>query len=204
MRRIFQLMSLFLLMSLPAFAQNTPKVEVFGGYAYFHTPPRYYSNQVYGPYTSISNDPSLNGWNVSVAGNVNSWLGVVADLGGYYANAETSTLVLGGFPIRSTSGTTTVRLYSFLFGPQLSYRKNEHFTPFIHALFGGVRQRFGPEVTSTASPQTDFGMALGAGCDLKATEHLAIRVIQADYIRTRFGYKAENNVRLSFGVVARF
>ncbi len=203
MRRFFLFMSLVLVISVPAFAQDTPKVEVFGGYSYFHTPPGYYSNQGGGPYTSVSNNPSLNGWNVSVAGNVNSWLGIVADLGGYYANAETATFVHGIIPT-TAFGTTNVRLYSFLFGPQLSYRKNERFTPFIHALFGGVRQSFGPEITAVANPQTDFGMALGAGCDVKASEHLAIRVIQADYVRTRFGFKAENNVRLSFGVVARF
>lgn len=202
MRRILLFIGLTLFMPLMVLAQDAPKVEIFGGYSYFRTPSGFFSNQFGGPYTSIVDNPSLNGWTVSVAGNANSWLGVVADVGGYYARAKTSTFIHGVVPT-STLGNTNVKLYSFLFGPQLSYRKNEHVTPFIHALFGGVRETFGPEI-SVGGSKTDFGMAFGGGVDVKVAEHAAIRVIQADYMRSRFGWKAENNVRLSFGAVVRF
>jgi hypothetical protein len=51
-------------------------------------------------------------------------------------------------------------------------------------------------------------MALGGGLDWNATEHFGIRVVQAEYLLTRFGVvnptDTQNNARISTGVVFRW
>jgi len=56
---------------VPALAQQeTPSVEVFGGYQFSHFTP------------SIN----ANGWNAAVTGNVNRWFGITGDVSGSYKN----------------------------------------------------------------------------------------------------------------------
>ena len=65
MRRILFVAGLMVMMYLPAMAQEeTPRVEVFGGYSYA--------------------GGNFHGWNASVTGNVNKWFGVTADFSGYH------------------------------------------------------------------------------------------------------------------------
>ena len=47
-------------------------------------------------------------------------------------------------------------------------------------------------------------MAMGGGLDVKLTRSLAFRVLQADYLLTRFGGVTQNNARLTTGLVYRF
>jgi opacity protein-like surface antigen len=130
--------------------------------------------EVFGGYSYVrAQGLNVNGWDAAVAGNVNDWFGVKADFGGYYKNGES--------------------LYSFLFGPQFSYRKDERVTPFVHTLFGGVH----------ATGDTSFAWAIGGGLDVKVADYVAVRIIQADYLGTRFGGTTQNNARLSFGIVFR-
>jgi opacity protein-like surface antigen len=60
---------------------------------------------------------------------------------------------------------------------------------------------FGPLISFSDS---SFGMALGGGLDVKLSEHVAIRAIQLDYLRTGFFNETQNKGRLSVGVVFRF
>jgi opacity protein-like surface antigen len=63
---------LVLTVSLSASAQETPKVEVFGGYSWA--------------------GGDFHGWNGSVTGNVNKWFGVVADFSGHYGSEQEGTI----------------------------------------------------------------------------------------------------------------
>jgi len=48
-------------------------------------------------------------------------------------------------------------------------------------------------------------MAIGGGLDVNAGEHVAIRVIQADWLSfRRSGESSNGNVRVSAGLVFRF
>jgi hypothetical protein len=47
-------------------------------------------------------------------------------------------------------------------------------------------------------------LAAGGGLDWNATTHIGIRVIQAEYVMTRFGGDTQNNARISTGVVFRW
>lgn len=163
-----------LLMSASAAAQETPKAEVFGGYAYA--------------------GEGTHGWNTSVAGNVNRWLGVVADFSGQYTS-------LDEVDVREK-----IRTHSALFGPQVSLRRHKRVTPFARALFGASHvstdaTEFGQ---SFAFSDTTFALALGGGLDVRVNDRLAVRAFQADYVRTRFFGGTQNKGRLSFGLVFRF
>ncbi len=131
-------------------------------------------------------DLNLHGWNASLSYNLNHWAGVTADFDGHY-----------GSPLG-----TSFNLHNFLFGPTISHRR-ENWSVFAHALFGVSRA--GGDIT----PVTSFGMALGGGVDVKVHKNIALRLVQADYLMTRFDpgitslNNPQNNFRLSTGVVFR-
>src|SRR5271165_984384 len=93
-----------------ALAQETPKLEVLGGYSNL---------------SANVNASSINmsGFDASVAENVNSWFGGALDLSAHFG----------------TEGGKTVNTESFSYGPVFSYRKSKSVTPFAHILLGAVR-----------------------------------------------------------------
>ncbi len=188
MRKLLYLCPALLLISLPAAAQTTPAAEVFGGYQYARINPGEGVDGI-----------NQNGWNAALQLNANNWFGLVTDFSGVYG---TPTINIPG------GGTTKVdtNFHFFLFGPQFSYRGHERVTPFVRALFGTIRAN--AEAFGTAESQTAFGMALGGGLDVNVHDRVAIRLIQADYVLSRFeGFSGQvenqHNARLSFGVVFR-
>ncbi len=197
------LAAVILVLPLVASAQEVqPKVEAFGGYSYLRT-------NVTDRFAADTNgffpaqDYNLHGWEGSVAGNLTSWFGVVGDFSGHYdlSEAARSGAIVGQ------------NIYTFLFGPQFTARTH-NFSPFVHALFGAARGTYeysGPlgDLTSTK-----FAMALGGGLDVKLSDAIAIRLIQADWLMTRFGAGnsvsfdnsniRQDNLRLSAGLVLRW
>ena len=87
---------LFCLSMATAFAQDTPRAEVFGGYSYLHIDTQGVTgstldalcNNTFGtgtcPAGTFQVHNAFNGWNGSVQANVNRWLGVAADFSGHY------------------------------------------------------------------------------------------------------------------------
>ena len=200
--RILGGVGVLLLLALPAVGQqDVPKAELFGGYSFASLEAG----------TGLSR-PKLNGWNGSLTGNVNSWFGVVADFSGQYG----------------TQASVGRNAHSFLFGPRFAYRGNERVTPFVHSLFGATRVHRdgfnpGPPLPATpAQSETGFSMAFGGGLDVKASDRLAVRLVQADYLMTRLEESSgivcaqsilpcpftrtgtQHNFRFSTGVVFRF
>jgi hypothetical protein len=166
--------------------ETTPKAEVFGGYSYANI-----------DNTFSSRRSNLNGWNGSLAVNVNRTFGIVADFSGHYALTRPTigiACVINGnctnFPVSNT--------HTFLFGPQVSFR-TARTTPFVHALFGAAHSNISPSLAS----DTGFGTALGGGLDYTFTHLLAWRG-QADYINTHLFGTAQHDFRLSTGLVFRF
>ncbi len=178
----------FALLAVPVAAQEVPRVEVQTSYGFARVFPG-------GGAPSFS----LNGWNASLSLNPQPWLGLVADFSGGYA---WPTFNLSGFV---SSFRVKNRHHSYLFGPRYYYRKPERFTPFAHLLVGVVNSR--AEIQSSqgsiSGSDTTFSLAIGGGFDVKASRRIAIRVLQADYVLTRFGGQVQHNPRLSFGVVFR-
>ena len=132
--------------------------------------------EVFGGYQFAHAQPNANG---------NGWN--VALTG----NLIRSIGITGDFSGNYESGSS---LYTYMVGPTFSLRR-ERVTPFAHALFGGAH----------ANGLNAFSMAIGGGLDVNAGEHVAIRVIQADWRSfRRSGESSNGNVRVSAGLVFRF
>jgi opacity protein-like surface antigen len=91
---------------------------------------------------------------------------------------------------------------TFMYGPVFAYRKDPRVTPFLHILAGAVRGSVG--YLDISQSKTTFGVAPGGGVDVKVTRNLALRVVQVDYVLSRFSDTHQNNFRVSAGVVYRF
>jgi hypothetical protein len=172
------LVGLLLAISLPASAQNFPKVEASTGYTYLR----------FNPSTGAS--ANCNGGYGSVAVNFNHWVGVVGNVDA----CKTSG------PAPGTNGTAT----TFLVGPKFAYRRCCRVTPFGQLLVGGIHGTAGfPGLTSGTNA---FSLAVGGGVDIKPWQScfFAIRVAEVDYLLTRFNGSSQNNVQFKVGIVFRW
>jgi opacity protein-like surface antigen len=113
----------------------------------------------------------------------------------------------------NTSFGTNTTTFTYLFGPQFTYRGNEHVTPFFHVLLGGAHQSSsqsssqGSSVSGISTSANAFAFAPGGGLDVNVSPHIAIRVAQVDYLLTKFKDdedNRQNNVRVSAGIVFRW
>ena len=173
MKRVFFAVLSLLLAALPAFAQE-------------QTP----KAELSGGYAYAGE--ATHGWNASAAFNLGRHFGLVADFGGHYSNLETP------------GERERIRTHSYLFGPRLSARTRRA-TPFAHALFGVSHIATRAETPGQTFRFTDatFGVALGGGLDITLSRRLALRAVQADYLRTRFFGETQHKGRLVFGLVLR-
>ena len=200
MKRLLLAAALTVLASASARAQENPRGEVFGGFSYLHA----------------GLGPNLYGWDASAAGNLNKWFGIVGEFSGHHQpSGGTVAFPTPMVPARVVA--SSADLYTFLFGPRLSYRKDKRFTPFAHILPGLARSHTSGTVTTQllvmppvvtnfhfSDSSNAFAMAIGGGLDMKLTKTLAFRVLQADYLLTRFGGATQNNARLTTGLEYRF
>lgn len=140
----------------------------------------YPKGELFGGYQFIHVNPDINanGWNASITGNANRWFGVTADFSGAYKN--------GG------------KFHTLMAGPVFSLRKSDKVTPFAHVLVGAA-------VASGGGTATAFATAVGGGLDVKVNEHVAVRLVQADWLLFHSGGSTDKkNARVSAGIVFRF
>ncbi len=182
MYRILAVLVFATILPYQLLAEDAPRVEVFGGFQYFR------SNS--GLDVANVDNFNLNGWNASLSGYFNRYLGVTADFSGAYGSPE-----FLGVPIHT-------KLHTFMFGPVLRLPNPTHLTPFVHALGGGVHSSFDASGSSTA--ETDAAWAVGGGLDLDMARIFAIRLAQVDYLQTRAFGDSQNNFRYSAGIVIKF
>lgn len=174
MHRIAVIAFILLLFSTLASAQSA---NVFFGYSYLHSP------------LVTTNSTNLNGWNGSLEGKFLPWVGLVADIGGYY-----------GSQTHPGVGKVDGNVYTFLFGPQVSVSVGK-LTPFAHALFGAGHTS--ASTSGYSASDISFATGLGGGVDYKIVKGLAWRG-QLDFLQTRFYGRTQNNARFSTGLVVRF
>jgi opacity protein-like surface antigen len=198
MRKSIVLTGLLLLATGLSLAQaDFPKVETSPAFMYVRTP--------------IANrDLNCAGAGGTLAYNLSSPLGIAFDGGGckYFSNTFAAGNKVDG------------HLYTFLFGPRLTFRSHSPLTPFMDVNFGVARisltckssaaecvnRTFGATVSKNA-----FALTAGGGFDLKLNKKIALRLIQADYLYTRFGNdcslavcgnsNSQNSFRLKSGLV---
>jgi hypothetical protein len=125
---------------------------------------------------------SLNGW--AATGTVyvyKPWLGVVADFSGNYGKNY-------GLAFNA---------YNFLTGPELAYRRGRN-SIFIRGLVGVARNNV------SGNTNSGFEYGGGGGFDIGLRPHLAVRALQADYLKTHTFGVDQTNIRVSTGLVFRW
>src|SRR3984957_7401111 len=183
----------------------TPKFEWFLGYSFWRAMPTSPSNRM----------GYLHGGSTSIASNFSRYFGLVADFGGY----DNSKVTLFS-PTASRTFDSDGTAYTYLFGPRFSYRHYERVTPFVQALIGGATATSvtiagctGDLSCTPLASENSVAAAVGAGVDIKLTHHIALRLIDADFLLTNFrnpfavsqnDQSWQKNVRLSSGLVFRF
>ena len=213
MLRLIIVAGLFLLLPVYAQAQTVkaPEIEVFGGLSYLNVKGYYEREHFFNAATGVTVK-------------VNRHFGLVAEgslpLGG--PSESFSSLVPGSRllpPIVTTSRQTT-RTSTGLFGPRF-YLDRGRTTLFAHGLAGVIRARSEYKVTSGigfplrgvgtlpllpssfAYSENHFAYGFGGGIDVNLNRRFAIRILQADYLRTQIEARG-NQLRLQSGVVVRF
>jgi len=153
------------------------KAELFGGFLH-----RRVTERPTDPCCAGASDISSNGANISFVGYFNKSIGGKFDFaidkkGGYYF-----TTYNGGIQFKSNSKSSVGR-------------------PFVHALFGWAR------VKGLGQTRNGLNLVVGGGLDIKASERISIRVIQADYNPIWFADeptlqgKRNNTFRFATGIV---
>jgi opacity protein-like surface antigen len=231
MLRFIVAAAIVLILSSFALGQSvSSKVQLFGGYSFFHAdagglnagnldPTLEVSPNTLGPTTNY-----IDGFNVEGQYKVSPALALVADVNGRRGSLLTAAHDSGISGLPNFSG------YSFLFGPQISFnRKARPVTPFVHALFGWDDMRIDastpkglPTISNTpAETNSAFTIALGGGADYKLTKYFSLRLAQVDYFRTTHNLRTiygdlfgpgnlqnlalhQVNARISTGVLVRF
>ena len=169
------------------------KIELFAGYSYVRGAVQVTPNSPLQPCppncAPVTQHVNLSGWEFSGTYKANPVFGVVADFSGHYGTLN------GG----------STHLQTYLFGPQVSLPAR--ISPFGRVLFGVAHESVGlfntPAFFSPGS-DTAFASAFGGGIDMKAAPFLSLRLIQADYLRTRFYGHTQNQPRISTGLVLHF
>jgi len=214
-----------LVFSVPAFAQDAPKAEIFAGFSYGNYELIPGSSSFSNPDETISGSSSarlgLYGWNGSVAVNVNRWFSFATDFSGLYSGSSASnttreTLTCGPGcteTITIVDVASRPKVHNVLFGPQFSYPGGK-IRPFAHFLLGmehldltrseNVSSTGVGFISSAALPESagenEFAVAIGGGVDYSIKHHLAWR-LESDYL-TGQG-TGQNHVRVSSGMVWR-
>lgn len=170
---------------------DDPKNEFFVGYSY-------HSADI----NTLTIDPhrtGQNGVNVAYTRNLNRNVGLKLDASAHFKR-DSQQLSGGQFTSKRDQ-------YYFLGGVEFKAASGNRVTPFAQALVGASLFRgFTTNTTSggnifTVDDATSFAMALGGGLDVRASDRIAIRIFQADYIPTFFGSGRQDNIRISFGVI---
>jgi hypothetical protein len=167
------------------------KNEFFAGYSY--------NNADINSLTINPGRAGLHGVNLAYTRNLNKVVGVTVDFSGHIKR-ESLTTSVGEIQHNPEQ-------YNLLGGLQFKARNQTRVTPFAHALFGGGFFRGFSAVLLPASNTYFFddaksiAMVFGSGIDIRASKHISVRAIQADYNPTFFGQGRQDNFRLSFGVV---
>jgi hypothetical protein len=135
------------------------------------------------------------GGSAEVSGTVWKSLAIVADVTGTHTDSINNT----GIPLSLV--TTT-------FGPRYRFMADHKISPYGQALFGianGFDSLF-PAPGGVQSSANSMALQIGGGVDLRVNKHLAVRAIDAGWLRTQLPNataNVQNNLRLGAGLIFR-
>ena len=211
MRKLLFLAVLIVASASMAAAQSTDynKVEFFGGFSHNRVDTGIDDSE---PELSdiINEREGFNGFNASIVGNFNRYVGLKGDFSGHF---KKKNIPLGG---TSASLDLDSSVFNFLGGVQIKDNAKEGtFKPFAHALVGAARVRnkvdFSNDICIAVFPspcpadftdsETGLAAAFGGGLDIRANDRISIRAFQFDYNPTRVFDSTQHNFRVGVGIV---
>ena len=207
MRKLLLLLAIVLVSAPASFAQDYSNWEFFIGYAHERANNgadrldakgvRVTSTGATAAVDFPSKRVQYNGFTGEVVANVTRNVGLVGNFSATFHNAKFRDSLSGQI--------LNARLarYTMLFGPRVNFRNDSRLIPYAHALFGVARFKADFEDADFTCPDTSetaFAMALGAGLDIRASDHIDIRAGQVDYLPVFFSNGREDGLRFSAGV----
>jgi hypothetical protein len=163
---LFLVAALMFLVPQAASAQRPRAYELSAGYAYLRV-------------DSSAGPLSLHGVSFSLVRNLNGWLALVGDGGGYH---------LEGF-----------RLGTVQAGPRFTERVGSRASVFAQTLAGLAH------ANAAARGFPDYHESLawtaGGGLDYRINGRASLRLVQGEYLQTRLGVGVQHNFRLGLGIV---
>ena len=198
MRNAVVVVVLLLCFSVFGVAQELPKFEIYGGWSYVR------------PDGGGSDMNPTNGWNASVNIILNEYFSIELEGAGHYASYMDPD---------NGDGTilkpASARSHDLSFGPRFTFRENDRYQPYYHALIGvrhtGWDDFVGLDESNenglsdvglwNAGKLNNFIMTFGGGLDVVVTPKVSIRAFQADYVIERFYGDMIPELRFGVGVV---
>ncbi|HXN52619.1 MAG TPA: outer membrane beta-barrel protein [Candidatus Acidoferrum sp.] len=165
--------ALFTFATLAAAQDQTPKWELYGGYSFFH-PGGDVHGQLPGALFPISSRMEVNprGVGLSATYDFNRWLGLTLDTSTHWGSGETGLF----------SRIDDAAFSNLSIGPKVTFR-HTHVSPFLEGLVG--IHRLMPDAFHDIDK---FGFMLGGGLDVNLSNHVALRLIRADYVHSNYQY----------------
>ena len=158
----------------PATSYPFPQWETLLGWSFLHAS---------GEFLDMN---SALGWNVSVAGNVSPWLGIVGD-------------ATGNYKAGLTANDADMAIHTFTGGLRFSNRNSPVAVPFAEFLVGLTRTSF--DINGVGESTTEFTIQPGGGVDI-GNERAAARLSVA-WRRVFYEGTPTNMLRFVGGVVIR-
>jgi hypothetical protein len=162
-----------------SFAQGSDeynKFEVYGGYSHARVD------------LGGGDREGFNGFEAAVTGNISRYFGLKGD---YAYHRKTFT---------DAGISVTAQTHTFVGGVQIKDNSTEtKFKPFVHALLGGTNAQ--ASALGFTDSSNGFAGVFGGGLDVRASRHIDIRVVQADYVPTRLEGEWQHNFHVGVGIV---
>jgi opacity protein-like surface antigen len=211
MRTLLKCMLLLTVISLAAItslaqSDERNKVEWFGGYSYLSTDTGLNDFD-----SNLDSRLGSHGFETSITGNFSRYVGIKGNLSHHSKSDDFDD---GIDNVRAKFRTTQL-----LAGVQIKDNKVEgsRLRPFFHVLAGVAHQSISatgfvtPDPVDFEASTNNFAMMIGAGLDVRASRHVSVRLVQADFNPifegdqnfggTTFDGRTQNNFKFSFGIV---
>lgn len=157
---------------LPALAQNTPAVDIAGGYSFLR---------------DQEAEVNMHGWLASIGINLNSSVGLVGEIGRNTKSFETA-----GIEFLEVGANT------FMGGLRFASYASSAIAPFAQVLFGATKLE--GSLLGLSEEVTEFSVQPGAGVDLRIQRTVAIR-LGGDYRYIAIEGEARNQFRFYTALV---
>ena len=206
------LLSTAMIFAVNGYAQDTPRFEVYGDYAYMQ----------FNPTLSGLQSRAFNGGGGGAQWNIGNYFGIKGDLQGFGSTQWTFTTTA---PIITPHGTipagtfkSNFNQFTYLFGPVVGHHSSKFYVYGEYLLGQSNTNGYGKleavingagGTLTGSTTQHPFTMALGGGLDFNINKRFGIRLGEMDWVLTRFtnpftDTNNQNSFRYLGGFVVKF